>query len=64
MEISKNYGIDTITILPNGGGTKEIFISIKNDDFYTSHLALDITEARQIADEILKICDNLENTNE
>lgn len=60
MKISKNNGSDTITVLPNGGGTKDVYISIENEDFYTSHLALNITEARQIADEILKICNELE----
>ena len=64
MKIIKNDGSDIITVLPNGGGTKDVFISIENEDFYTSHLALTITEARQIADELLKICNELETENE
>lgn len=59
MEISKNNDLDIIIVLPNGGGTNEVYISIEND-LDLSHIALNTSEARQIANEILKICDELE----
>lgn len=63
MEISKNNDLDIIIVLPNGGGTNEVYIGIEND-LDLSHIALNTSEARQIANEILKICDELEAENE
>ena len=63
MKISKNDDLDIIRVFPNGGNTKDVYIDIEND-LDLSRITLTISEARQIADEILKICDELENTNE
>lgn len=59
MKISKNDDLDIIRVLPNGGGTNEIYICIEND-LDVSRITLTISEARQIADELLKICNELE----
>lgn len=63
MEIKKNANLDSITVLPNGGGTSDVFINISNHlDF--AYIALNTTEARQVADAILKLCDELDVENE
>lgn len=63
MKISKNDDLDIIRVLPNGGNTKEVYIDVEND-LDVSRITLTISEARQMADELLKICNELENTNE
>lgn len=63
MEISKNNNLDIIEVSSNGGGSNEVYIGIEND-LDLSYIALNTSEARQIANEILKICDELEAENE
>lgn len=45
MEISKNNDLDIIIVLPNGGGTNEVYIGIEND-LDLSHIALNTSKAR------------------
>ena len=52
MKISKNDDLDIIRVFPNGGNTKDVYIDIEND-LDLSRITLTISEARQIADEIL-----------
>ena len=59
MKISKNDDLDIIRVLPNGGNTKDVYIDIEND-LDVSRITLTISEARQVADEILKICNEIE----
>lgn len=59
MKIIKNGNLDNIIVLPNEGGTNEIYIGIEND-FKLCQITLTKSEARQMADELLKICNELE----
>ena len=60
MEIKKNSNLDSITVLPNGGGTSDVFINIENHPDF-AYISLNTTESRQVADAILKICDDLDD---
>lgn len=63
MQIKKNANLDIITVLPNGGGTSDVFMCISNH-LDQAYIALTTTEARQVADAILKLCDELDVENE
>lgn len=63
MKISKNDDLDIIRVLPNGGNTKDVYIDIEND-LDVSRITLTISEAHQVANEILKICNELETASE
>lgn len=63
MEIKKNANLDSIRVLANGGGTSDVFINISNH-LDLAYITLTTTEARQVADAILKICDELDAENE
>lgn len=59
MKITKNCNLDSIEVKPNGGGTDDVFFIINNHlDF--AYIALNTDEARQIANDILKLCDELD----
>lgn len=59
MKIVKNEK-NTITVLLDGCGTKYIFICIDRH-FNTGFITLNIEQARQVADEILRLCVKLES---
>lgn len=61
MKISRNDDLEVIRVLPNGSDTNEIYIRICiESDFKLCQITVTINEARQIADEILKICNESE----
>ena len=63
MKIIKNGNLDNILVLPNECGTNEVYIGFEND-FILCLISLTVTEARQMANELLKICNELETENE
>lgn len=59
MKIVKNEE-NTITVLPSGDNTN-IFLSVYNNPFDTGFISLNTKQARQVADEILRLCIKLES---